>query len=144
MTNHVYPKWTEALLQQAPVNKSLDQSDAPNGVYSALLTLGGGGYTYSSAHQFFSDLAGIQGTPQQVAAPTLNLSGNGFVFDGSDITYLFVTGTTISGLVLYRHNAGANTTWRLVFYYDAPTGFPITPNGGNVIISWSPSGIFAM
>jgi len=115
---------------------------------------GGGNYVYSAAHQYYSDLVAtnILGTPQQITNPVVTVGANpagpgaqGALFDGNDCTYIPVTGGTVGGLVIYRHNSGANTTWRLVYYYDT-TGFglPVTPNGGNIIVSWSPSGIFAL
>lgn len=146
--NALYPKWKQALVTEAQANKGLDQPDAPNGVYCALLTIGGANYVYSQAHQFYTDLgANIQSTPLQIVAPTAAVgtvgANTGMIFDGSDCTFIFVSGTTIGAIALYRHNPGANTTWRLVYYYDN-TGFglPVTPNGGNLIVSWSPSGIF--
>jgi hypothetical protein len=148
MANALYPKWKQALVQEAQTLKSLDQSDAADGVYCALLTIGGTNYVYSQAHQFYTDLgANIQGTPLQVTNPTVNTgtvgASTGLIFDGDDATYIFVSGTAIGAVVLYRHNPGANTTWRLVYYYDnTGYGLPVTPNGGNLIIAWSPNGIF--
>jgi hypothetical protein len=145
--NALYPKWKQALEQEAQANKSLDQVDVANGVYCALVTIGGANYVYSQAHQFYSDLgANVQGTPLQVTAPTVNVgtvgANTGLIFDGNDCTFISVAGT-VGALVLYRHNAGANTTWRLVYYLDTPAaGLPVTPAGGNIIVAWSPNGIF--
>ena len=146
MTNALYTKWKQALVQQAQTFKTLDVNDGGvNNPYCALVTIGAGAYVYSAAHQYYSDIGGtnIQGTPQPILAPTLTPGSTGVVFDGGDCTYIPVFGTSVGGLIIYRHNSGANTTWRLVYYYDT-TGFglPVTPNGGNVIVSWNPSGIF--
>ena len=47
--------------------------------------------------------------------------------------------------MIYRKNAGANTTWRLVLYEDTSvTGLPVTPNGGNIVVTWNASGIFTL
>jgi hypothetical protein len=143
--NALYSKWKQALEQEAQANKSLDQGDATNGVYCALLNTGGGGYAFSQAHQFYTDLLGIQGTPVQITAPTVAASGiPGVVFDGNDCTFISVTGVGVTAFALYRHNSGANSTWRLIYYCDnAISGLPVTPAGGNVIVSWNPSGIFS-
>lgn len=146
--NALYPKWKQALVQEAQTLKSLDQGTATDGVYCALLTIGGANYVYSAAHQFYTDLgANVVGTPLQITAPTVAIGTTaggvqGPVFDGNDCTYISVTGT-VGALVLYRHNSGANTTWRLVYYLDTvATGLPISPAGGNIVVSWNPSGIF--
>jgi hypothetical protein len=94
------------------------------------------------AHQFYSSLTGIAGTDQRVSTPTVT---NG-TFDGDDLTYTAVaSGASLEALVLYRHNSGANTTWRLIAYIDTGvTGLPVTPNGGNITVTWNASGIFTL
>jgi hypothetical protein len=67
------------------------------------------------------------------------------VFKADGLVFTTVTGTTIGALVMYRQNAGANSTWRLVLYEDTGVvGFPMIPNGGNLIVSWNTQGIFAL
>ena len=137
MANAIYPKYKEALL-----NNSADSAltgSGTTGLYASLIDTGT--YTFSAAHQFFSSLSGIIGTDQEVLTPTLV---NGTV-DGGDVTFPLVSGTTIEAVVLYRKNAGANTTWRLVAYMDTGvTGLPVTPNGGDITITWNASGIFTL
>lgn len=139
MGNAVYPKWKQSLMTEADTNKSLDQtgSSAP---FAALVSTSGG-YTYSSAHQFYSSLTNIQGTDVAISTPTVV---NG-LFDGDDCTFTSVSGTVVGAIVIYRKNAGANTTWRLTLYEDTSvTGLPVTPNGGNILITWNASGIFQL
>jgi hypothetical protein len=138
MANAIYPLYKQALLA-GDANADLDNNTATDGVYVALIDTGV--YTYSAAHQFYSSLSGIIGTPQRITSPTVT---NG-VLDGVDVTFPTVTGATAEALVLYRQNSGANTTWRLVAYIDTSvTGLPVTPNGGNIDITWNASGIFAL
>jgi hypothetical protein len=138
MANALYPKWKEALLQNS-ADSDLDGSGT-TGVYVALVDTGT--YTYNAAHEFYSSLSGIVGTDQEIGATKTYANG---VFDGGDVTYTAVTGNTVEALVLYRKNAGANTTWRLIAYIDTGvTGLPVTPNGGNISITWNASGIFAL
>lgn len=139
MANAVYPKWKQSLMTEADTNKSLDQtgSSAP---FAALVTTSAG-YTYSAAHQFYSSLSNVQGTDVAITTPTV-VSG---LFDGDDVTFSAVTGTVVGAIVIYRKNAGANTTWRLVLYEDTSvTGLPVTPNGGNIVVTWNASGIFQL
>lgn len=138
MANAIYPEYKEFLLS-ASANVSLTVDDATDGPFCALVDTGT--YTYNAAHDFFNDLSGIVGTDQRITAPTV---ANG-TFDGSDLTYTAVSGATVEALVIYRHNAGANTTWKLVVYLDTSvTGLPLTPNSGNVTITWNASGIFTL
>lgn len=138
MANVLYPKWKEALLQNS-ADSDLDGSGT-TGVYCALVDTGT--YTYNAAHEFYSSLSGIVGTDQEIGATKSYTNG---VFDGADITFPSVSGNSVEALVIYRKNAGANTTWRLVAYIDTGvTGLPVTPNGGNISITWNASGIFSL
>ena len=138
MANALYPKWKEALLGAA-ANSALTGSGT-NGLFVALVDTGV--YTYNVTHQFYSSLAGIAGTDQEVTAVTMV---NGTV-DGNNTSHAAVAaGPTLSALVLYRKNSGANTTWQLVAYLDTGvTGLPITPNGSNIDIAWNAAGIFTL
>jgi len=137
VANAIYPKYKEALLNNS-ADSALTGSGA-TGLYVALVDTGT--YTYSSAHQFYSSLTGIVGTDQEITSPTLV---NGTV-DGNDVTFTAVSGASVEALVLYRKNAGANTTWRLIAYIDTSvTGLPVTPNGGDITITWNASGIFTL
>ena len=139
MSNAVYPKFKQSLLTEADASKSLDQSTANVAPWAALVDTGT--YTYSAAHQFYSSLSGVVGTDQQITTPTV-ASG---LFDGDDVTFPSVTGASVEAVVVYRKNAGANTTWRLVIYDDTSiTGAPVTPNGGNITVTWNASGIFQL
>lgn len=138
MANALYPKWKEALLQNS-ADSDLDGSGT-TGVYVALVDTGT--YTYSASHQFYSDLSGIVGTDQEIGATKSYTSGT---FDGGDVTFSSVSGSTVEALVIYRKNSGANTTWRLVAYIDTGvTGLPVTPNGGDITVTWNASGIFTL
>jgi hypothetical protein len=135
MANAVYPKWKEAIIQ-ASANSALNGSGT-TGVYAALVDTGT--YTYSASHQFYSDLSGIVGTDQEIGATKTYTNG---LFDGADLTYTSVSGNSVEALVLYVKNAGANTTWRVYAYFDTGvTGLPVTPNGGNINVTWNASGI---
>jgi hypothetical protein len=137
MANAIYPKYKEALLG-ASANSAITGSGS-TGLFVALVDTGT--YTYSASHEFYSSLSGVVGTDQEITSPTLT---NGVV-DGGDVTFSAVTGASAEALVIYRKNAGANTTWRLVAYIDTSvTGLPVTPNSGDISITWNASGIFSL
>lgn len=138
MANALYPPYKQSLLA-GDANADLDNDTSTDGPFVALVDTGT--YTYNAAHDFYNDLSGIVGTDQRITAPTVT-SG---LFDGGDLTYTAVSGNSIEALVIYRHNSGANTTWRLVAYIDTSvTGLPVTPNGGNITVTWNASGIFQL
>lgn len=138
MANAVYPKYKESVLKEADANNGLDGTSS-NAPYVALVDTGT--YGYSSSHQFYSSLSGIVGTDQPITTPTVT---NG-TFDGDDVTFTSVSGASVEALVIYRKNGGADTTWRLVLYEDTSvTGLPVTPNGGNIVVTWNVSGIFTI
>jgi hypothetical protein len=132
MANALYPKWKEAV-QQASANSSLGGT-----VKVALVDLGT--YTYSAAHEFQSSLSGVVGTAQTIGSKTYT---NG-VFDGADVTFPAVTGATVEALVIYI-DTGTPATSRLVAFIDTGvTNLPVTPNGGDIGVTWNASGIFAL
>jgi activator of HSP90 ATPase len=139
MANAIYPIYKQAIMT-AGTNSSLDQNDTTNGPFVALVDTGT--YSYSAAHDFYNDLSGIVGTDQRLVAPTVSTSG---VFDADNVTFSAVSGASVEALVIYRKNSGANTTWRLVAFIDTSvTNLPVTPNGGDISITWNASGIFAL
>lgn len=135
MANAWYPLYKQNVLAGTS-GYDLDNDNATDGPFCALIDTGT--YTYSSSHDFYSDLSGVVGTDQRITSPTVT---NG-TFDGSDLVFTSVSGSTVEALIIYRHNAGANTTWPVVLYIDSSvTGLPVTPNGGNINVNWNASGI---
>jgi hypothetical protein len=133
MANSLYPKWKEALLQNS-------SNSALTGTVKAAL-VDTGTYTYSSAHEFLTSLAGVVGTAQTIGATKSYTDG---VFDGGDVTYTAVTGNSVEALVLYIDTGTAGTSRLVAFIDTGVTGLPVTPNGGNISVTWNASGIFAL
>lgn len=89
MANAIYPKWKEAIIQ-ASANSSL------GGTLKVAL-VDTGTYTYSSAHEFYSSVSGVVGTPQTISTKTYT---NG-TLDGDNVTFTAVTGSSVEALVIY-------------------------------------------
>jgi hypothetical protein len=139
MANALYPKWKEQLLQFT-ANNNLSAGT----VKVALVDTGV--YTYNSADQFYDASTGSDvqsatvGTPQTLGSKTFT---NG-TFDAADVTFTAVTGSSVEALVIYI-DTGTPTTSPLVAYIDTSvTGLPVTPNGGDITITWNASGIFTL
>ena len=133
MANAIYPKYKEGILQSA-ANTNLSSGT----VKVALVDTGT--YTYSSAHQFLTSLTGVVGTAQTLGTKTFT---NG-TFDAADVTYTAVTGASVEALVIYV-DTGTAATSPLVAYIDTgQTGLPVTPNGGNITVTFDAAGIFTL
>ena len=133
MANAIYPKYKEAILDSAA------NSDLNDGTVKVAL-VDTGTYTYSAAHEFYSSLSGVVGTDQTIGTTTVT-SG---LFDGDNVTFTAVTGNTVEALVIYI-DTGVAATSRLVAYIDTSvTGLPVTPNGGDITITWNAAGIFQL
>lgn len=133
MANAIYPIYKQALLD------GLSNIDLNNGTVKVAL-VDTGTYTYSAAHDFLNDLSGVVGTAQTIANTTVT---NG-LFDGDDVTFSSVTGNSAEALVIYIDTGTASTS-RLVAYIDTGvTNLPVTPNGGDIDVTWNASGIFQL
>jgi hypothetical protein len=133
VANAIYPLYKQAVLDSAA------NSDLNDGTVKAAL-VDTGVYTYSAAHEFLTSLTGVVGTAQTINATTVT---NG-LFDGDNVTYTAVSGSTAEAIVIYIDTGVAGTS-RLVYYYDtAGGGLPVTPNGGDITITWNASGIFQL
>ena len=134
MANAIYPKYKETILGAATNTNLLTGT-----VKVALVDTGV--YTYSAAHQFVSSLSGVVGTAGTIGATKSVTNG---LFDGGDVTFTAVTGNTAEALVIYV-DTGSAATSPLVAYIDTSvTGLPVTPNGGDITITWNASGIFQL
>ena len=133
MANAIYPKWKEAVLNGG-TNVALSGT-----VKVTLVDLAD--YTYSAAHDFIDDIP----SAARVATATLGTKTytNG-LFDAADSTFTAVTGDQSEALVIWI-DTGVEGTSRLVAFFDTGvTGLPVTPNGGDINVTWNASGIFQL
>jgi len=139
MSNFLYGKFKESLLSQNP-SVDLDTDT----IKVALVSSAYSPVTAATGDQFFSSVAGV------IATATLTgKSITGGVFDATDVTFTSVTSTAqVQRLVLYKEIAtAANSTWPLIAVIGSATsGLPVTPNGGDITVSWDngSSKIFAL
>lgn len=131
MASAIYPLFKQALLQG-----TYDLSTAT--VRAVLVDTGT--YTYSAAHDFYNDLSGVVGTESGALASKTFTNGT---FDAADITFTAVTGSTAEAIVLFVDTGNAATD-ALICFIDSATGLPVTPNGGDINVTWSASGIFSL
>ena len=124
MANALYPKAKEAFLNGA-INM------AANTITLALVDTGV--YTYSTAHQYRSDVS----NSAVISTATLsNKTITSGVFDADDATFTSVSGANCEALIIFA-DTGVQGTSRLVAYIDSATGLPILPNGGDISVAFS-------
>jgi len=86
-----------------------------------------------SVHQTLGDIP----VSSRVTSPVtlVGKSTVGGAADAADITFTSVSGATINAIVIYS-DTGTESTSPLIAYIDTATGLPITPNGGDIIVTW--------
>ena len=125
MANTTYPKGAQKILGAA-INFAADTIKA---------CLVSSSYTFSTAHEFVSDLGTRIGTDQTLAGKSVA----GGVFDADDLDFgLLPPGNTVKAVVLYR-DTGNPSTSPVLFYFDSgpSVGLPFTTNGGALTIPWN-------
>lgn len=132
MANALYAKAKEGIL-----NGTIDLS--ANTIRAMLVDTAT--YTVNLAtHNAYDDLSGIVGTESDILGSKTFVDG---VFDGSNLTFNAVTGTSAEALVLFV-DSGTPATDYLIAYIDTATGLPVTPNSGDITVTWNASGIFSL
>lgn len=103
---------------------------------------------YTVNFQTHVDLADVTGAAIVAGAALANESltngASGVVtFDADDVTFTSVTGDQSEALIIYNATGAADANRLLIAYIDSfASGMPVTPNGGNIVVTWNASGIF--
>lgn len=94
------------------------------------------GYAFSAAHRFVSDVTGAGGTLVARSAALTTKTVTSGVADADDVTFTAVaSGAAITAVIVYK-DTGADGTSRLIAFIDTATNLPVTPNGGDITVSW--------
>ena len=132
MTNQLYPAAKDAFLR-GEINLIADV------IRVTLVDLGS--YSFGAGHALIEDVpAGAR-----IASTVLTVkSVAGGVFDAADAVLSGVTGASAEALVLWQ-DTGSEDTSRLIAFFDSNVaGFPVTPDGGDITIAWSGTGVFSL
>lgn len=93
-----------------------------------------GAYTPNfTTHEFLSDIP----SSSRITTP-VTLTGKATTSgaaDANDVTFPSVSGASIETIIIYK-DTGTEGTSPLIAYIDTATGLPITPNGGDIIVTW--------
>lgn len=91
-------------------------------------------YSFSAAHEDLADVPA--GARVAVSGSFTSKAVTGGVFDAADVTFSSVTGDESEALIIYIHT-GTDATSRLIAFLDTGiTGMPVTPNGGDITVTW--------
>lgn len=84
-------------------------------------------------HDFYNDVtAGGRVATSSALASKTKTAG---VADAADITFSAVTGDVSEQLIIWA-DTGVESTSRLILNIDTATGLPVTPNGGDITVTW--------
>lgn len=84
-------------------------------------------------HDFYNDVtAGGRVATSGALASKTKTAG---VADAADITFSAVTGDVSEQLVIWADTTVESTS-RLILNIDTATGLPVTPNGGDINVTW--------
>lgn len=124
MANGMYTKGIEALMQ-AGINLVSDTIK--------VVLVDSADYTVDlAAHDFLNDVpAGARVATQALASKSVT----GGAFDAADVTFSAVTGDPSEALIIYK-DTGTESTSALIMYIDTATGLGVTPNGGDITVTW--------
>ena len=93
---------------------------------------------------FIDDILSAARVPAIGSCPTLGSKTIGTVgagvFDAADTVFTALTGDQVESLILFE-DSGTEATSDLIARWDTATGLPLTPNGGDVTVTWNASGI---
>jgi hypothetical protein len=132
MANALYTKFKRGLMSKSDAGLGSAIDMASDTIKASLIR----GYTPDiSTHQFLSDVTGNGGTI--VSTVTLgSKTTTGAVFDAADATFTAVSPGSACDMVVIYKDTGTASTSPLVCLIDTATNLPVTPNGGDINISW--------
>jgi hypothetical protein len=95
-----------------------------------------------ATHDFYNDIsAGLVGAVSaNMTTKTIGVVAVG-VWDADNVTFTAVSGNSVESVNVYK-DSGSAATSDLIAYFDTGTGLPVTPNGGDITVTWNASGIF--
>ena len=124
MANALYNKAREGFAK-AQINWEADTIKA--------VLVDSGAYTFSAAHQFISDVpSGARISSIQTLSGKTATDG---ACDANDLTFPSVSGASIEVIIIFK-DTGTEATSPVLAYIDSGTGLPITPNSGDIIVTW--------
>jgi hypothetical protein len=102
-----------------------------------------GAPTDTTSNKYWNDIGGSGGSNTAAGPiPLTNKTATGGAADADDVTFQSVavnassSTTQITAIVIYKDDGSSGATAPLIARIDTATGLPITPNGGDIIVTW--------
>jgi hypothetical protein len=86
-----------------------------------------------STDEFLTSVSGILATSANLSSKTSTAG----VANAASVTFSAVAGPTVGTQLVIYYDTGVAATSRLIGNIDTATGLPITPNGGDITVTWS-------
>lgn len=101
-------------------------------------------YTFSAAHATMenANVPTADRVGDSVALASKTVSGG--VADAADTEITNVASSeTVNAVIIYKYSTGSSSSDIPIAFIDAGTGFDLSTDGNNVLITWSGSGIIS-
>lgn len=120
-----------------------------------VLALKGTGYTFDPDHDFVTDLtpgsnevSGGSYARQDLGTKAVNVddTNDRAEFTAAATTFSAVPaqgGSNVTALVVFKFVTN-DTDSPLIAYIDTGTGFPLTPNGSDITVTWNAEGVLQL
>lgn len=146
MTTGLYQKYRDMLLNPGTLGTTSGTAVDWADDNIKVVLVDAGAYTVNlNTDGFLSDIAGGAriATSANLASKTTSTGAAGSfiggIADAADFTFTAVSGVPCEALVIYKDTGTASTSV-LIAYIEAATGLPVTPNGGDITVSWDNTG----
>lgn len=97
-------------------------------------TFGGTAYALNmSQMEYLADFAAPSRVATSAALTSQAITGG--AFSAAAVTFSTVSGSVVDGTLIIK-DTGSAATSPCIHYEDDYTGLPVTPNGGNIVVTW--------
>jgi len=139
MANALYGKAREKFLANAHGAEGTHISWLDDTIKVTLIDVGD--YTVSIDTHEYMNLDTVPAAAKIATATLASKTATLGVADAGDSTFDTVAGDVSEALLIWKDGGDGGTTQSgtvspLIAYIDSATGLPVTPNGGDIIISW--------
>jgi hypothetical protein len=91
-------------------------------------------YTFDITHQYLSSVPA--GARVAVSGALANKSATGGACSADPVVFTSITGAACQAMIIFKDNGGDAATSPLICRLDSYSGLPVTPNGGNITVTW--------
>lgn len=136
MANAMYPKGLEKILE----------ADIDFGSDTFKLVLLDADASYSASDEYLDDVNSDAVATSGALANGSTSSPGGGAFDADDVTYSSQTGDPVAAVVLIK-DTGSAATSPLICWWDTEadtSSVDITPNGGDIDVTFGAGGLFTL